>query len=66
MMIRVPSHNQPINLMTQHTIYSISQITEEPSLSALFLINSVLVILVVAMGFVALHLLFRHVDDREV
>lgn len=66
MMIRVPAHSHPVNLMTDYTFYGISQMTDEQSLSALFFINGAFVILIVAMGFVALHLLFRHVDDREI
>ena len=52
--------------MTDYTIFGIGQLANETSLSTLFVINGALVVLVVVLGLVALHLLFRHVDDREI
>lgn len=52
--------------MTGYTFFQINQYANEASLPALLLVNGLLMILIIALGFAALHLLFRHVDDREV
>ena len=51
--------------MTDYIFFGIGQLADETSLSTLFIVNGALIVLIVILGFVALRLLFRHVDDQE-